>query len=59
MHQEPVGVGLVLYSRTETFEIREGLGVALPRLGGVAPDNPLEAGVFGHGKPPRRTLVPQ
>src|ERR1700743_3505736 len=48
-----------MHSRTKTFEIRQRLGVALPSLVGVAPDNLLEAGIPGHDKPSRDTLAPQ
>jgi hypothetical protein len=48
MGQEPVGRGLVVHPRTETLEIGQCFGVALPSLLGVAPDNLLEAGVLGH-----------
>ena len=48
MGEKSLSIGLVVHSRTETLEIGQCLGVALPRLLGVAPDNLLEAGVFGH-----------
>jgi hypothetical protein len=41
---------LVVHSGTETLEVRQRFGVALPSLLGVAPDNLLEAGVLGHGQ---------
>ena len=49
MSEKPLGNGLVVHPRTETLEIRQRFGVALPNLLGVAPDNLLEAGVLGHG----------
>jgi hypothetical protein len=48
MSEKPLGNGLVVHPRTETLEIRQRLGVALPGLLGVAPDNLLEAGVLRH-----------
>ena len=50
MGEKQLGHGLVVHSRTETLEIRQRCGVALPGLRGVAPDNLLEAGVPGHGQ---------
>ena len=50
MGEKPLSHGLVVHSRTETLEIRQRFGVALPSLLGVAPDNLLEAGVLGHGQ---------
>jgi hypothetical protein len=50
MGEKPLGNGLVVHPRTETLEIRQRFGVALPSLLGVAPDNLLEAGVLGHGQ---------
>jgi hypothetical protein len=50
MSEQLLSKGLVVHSRTETLEIRQRLGVALPGLPGVAPDNLLEAGVPGHGQ---------
>ena len=50
MGEKPLGSGLVLHSQTETLEIRQSFGVALPGLLGVAPDNLLETGVLGHGQ---------
>jgi len=37
-----------MHPRTETLDIRQRFGVALPSLLGVPPDNLLEAGVLGH-----------
>ena len=50
MSEQPLRNWLVVHSRTETLEIRLRFGVALPSLLGVAPDDPLEAGVLGHGQ---------
>jgi hypothetical protein len=50
MGEKPPGSGLVVHSRTETLDIRQCFGVALPSLLGVAADNLLEAGVPGHGQ---------
>jgi hypothetical protein len=36
----------VVHPRTETLEIRQRFGVALPSLLGVTPDNFFEAGVL-------------
>ena len=60
MREQAVGGGFVVHARTESLEVGQGFGVALPGLPGVAPDDLLEAGVLGHGnKPPLNTFVPQ
>ena len=50
MGEKPRRNGLVVHSRAEALQIHQRLGVALPSLPGVAPDNLLEAGVLGHGQ---------
>jgi hypothetical protein len=50
MGEKPLGNGLVVHPRTQTLDIRQRFGVALPSLLGVATDNLFEAGVLGHGQ---------
>src|SRR3984885_4434109 len=50
MGEKPLSHGLMVHPRTETLEIHQRFGIALPSLLGVAPDNLLEAGVPGHGQ---------
>jgi hypothetical protein len=50
MSEKPLRNWLVVHPRTKTLEIGQRVGVALPSLLGVAPDNLLEAGVLGHGQ---------
>src|SRR5262249_19769395 len=50
---------LVVHSHTETLEIRQRFGVALPRLLGQAPDSLLEPAVLVHDNPPMTPPVPQ
>ena len=55
MGEQPLGNGLVVHPRPEILQIGQRFGVALPGFFGVAPDNLLETGVLGHGKPPLDT----
>src|SRR6202012_6016295 len=48
MNDQPLAGGLVVHPRTQTLEAGQRLGVALPRLFRMAPDDLLEAGVPGH-----------
>src|SRR5262245_13033181 len=48
MNEQPIGGGLVMHSRTQTLEVGQRRGIALPRLLSMAADNLLEAGVLGH-----------
>ncbi len=53
MSEQPLSIRFVVHARTQTPQIRQRFGVALPGLLSVAPDNLLVAGVLGH-----RTSLP-
>jgi hypothetical protein len=58
MCEQALSGGLMMHPPLEALEVRQRLGVALPGLLRVAPDNPLETRVLGHWTRLLRTPSP-